>query len=226
MIDIAHNKQINAQLSALYERYTENYLSAYVDAFEDSNPPHRINEFGIIDEERYDADQGILFVAKETNGWSNEDYEAGVLFRGWLKYITKNGLSGHVQRHPIMWYNIGRWAAFINDPAQNVSELADKMPISEIGKLAFTNMNKVRGGSQSVGPYWSLAYADITGELLREELAIIKPKVIVCCGTYNEFKHHISDFNGPVIDMPHPGARMRTEKMLEKLASQLPGDEV
>lgn len=226
MINIVRNQEINAQLSALYGKYTDSYLAAYISAFEDADPPHRINEFGIIDEERYDADQGILFVAKETNGWSNEDYEAGVLFRTWLKNITQHGLSGHVQRHPIMWYNIGRWASYINDPTQSIPELAEKTPISEIGKLAFTNMNKVRGENQSVGPYWSLAYAEITGNLLREELAIIQPKMIVCCGTYNEFRHHIPDFPGPVIDMPHPGARIRTEKMLEQLASQLPEHKV
>ena len=68
MINIVRNQEINAQLSALYGKYTDSYLAAYISAFEDADPPHRINEFGIIDEERYDADQGILFVAKETNG--------------------------------------------------------------------------------------------------------------------------------------------------------------
>lgn len=226
MIDVAHNRSINEALDALYEKYRESYLMAYIEAFADADPPHRINEFGIIDVERYDADKGILFLAKETNGWSNEDYINGVLFRGWLEGIIKNGLSGHVKRHPIMWYNIGRWASYLNDQTQSIAALANEKAevISAIGTVAFTNMNKVRGMAQAQKEYWKLAYTDITGSLLREELAILQPKIIVCCGTYYEFKHHIPDYKGILIDMPHPGARTSTLEMLEQLAAQLKGD--
>ena len=223
MIDAAYNRDINAKLSALYEEYRESYLAVYVDAFQDTDPPRRINEFGIIDEACYDADKGILFVAKETNGWRNEDYASGVLFRTWLRDMVEHGLSGHAKRHPIMWYNIGRWASFLDNPSQDIEKLAQEKKIEKIGTLAFTNMNKVRGKNQSMDSYWSLAYAAITGELLRKELAIIQPKIIVCCGTYNEFVYHIPNFDGLVIRMPHPGARKSTKAMLEQLAAQIPG---
>ena len=226
MIDVVRNIDINDKLDALYERYCKDYLIEYIKAFADSEPPHRINEFGIIDVERYDTDKGILFLAKETNGWSNEDYANGVLFREWLKGIIQNGLSGHVRKHPIMWYNIGRWASYLNDQAQSIATLANEKAevISAIGTVAFTNMNKVRGMAQAQTEYWKLAYSDIAGSLLREELAILQPKVIVCCGTYYEFKHHIPYYEGNLIDMPHPGARTSTVEMLEQLASQLKGD--
>ncbi len=221
MVDATYNRGINAELSKLYEEYRASYLAAYVEAFQDSDPPQRINEFGIVDENRYDASRGILFVAKETNGWRNEDYAAGVLFRTWLRDMTMHSLSGHAKRHPIMWYNIGRWASFLDNPSQNIEELANKKTVEKIGALAFTNMNKVRGENQSSDAYWSLSHASITGELLRKELEIIQPKVIVCCGTYHEFLYHIPAFSGLVIQMPHPGARIRTKAMLEQLASQL-----
>ena len=221
MIDAAYNKSINARLSKLYGKYQDSYLAAYREAFQDPDPPQRINEFGIIDEERYDSGQGILFVAKETNGWCNEDYAAGILFRTWLRDMTKHGLSGHAKRHLVMWYNIGRWASFLENPSQNTEELANEKTIEKIGTLAFTNMNKVRGKKRSADSYRSLAYAPITGELLREELTILQPKAVVCCGTHHEFRYHIPDFNGLVIHMPHPGARIRTKAMLEQLAVQL-----
>lgn len=221
MVNKALNKEINARLRTLYEAYQREYLKAYIQAFEDPDPPHRINEFGIINEECYDADKGILFIAKETNNWSNEDYHNGVLFRNWMKDMAQHGLSGHARRHPIMWYNIGRWASLLNDPSQSISALSRERPVSEIATLAFTNMNKVRGESTSRNAYWSLAYADITGCLLREELAIIQPNTIVCCGTHQEFMHHVPDFNGAVIGMPHPGARLSTETMLNQLLEQL-----
>lgn len=221
MIDAAYNRGINARLSKLYEEYRAGCLAAYAEAFRDPDPPRRINEFGIVDERRYDSGRGVLFVAKETNGWSNEDYAAGVLFRTWLRNMTEHGLSGHAKRHPAMWYNIGRWASLLDDPSQSLEALASEKTVEKIGTLAFTNINKVRGRSRSADSYWSLAYAPVTGELLRMELEILQPKVIVCCGTHREFLYHIPDFDGLVIHMPHPGARIRTRAMLEQLAAQV-----
>ena len=90
-----------------------------------------------------------------------------------------------------------------------------------IGKIAFTNINKVRGKNKSKDEYYTLAYSDISGEILRKEFEIIKPKIIVCCGTYNEVMHHAPDYQHIAIKMPHPGARMRCEKMLSRIAEHL-----
>lgn len=223
MIDRDRNRKINAALSTLYERYSAAYLTAYIKAFRDENPPERINEFGIIDEERYDADNGILFVAKETNDWDNKDFQNGYFFRKWMNSITKQGLSGHAKEFPLMWYNIGRWVSLLDNPSQNIPSLAEEKSdaIKKIGTIAFTNINKVRGKEQAKNEYASLAYHDMSGMLLREELSIIQPKMIVCCGTYYEFAYHVRDFNGPVIAMPHSGARKNTITMLEQLRASL-----
>ena len=220
MVSQIMNQSVNNRLSELYLQFTEPYLAAYVEVFADDDPPSRINEFGIIDESRYDYDNGILVIAKETDGWSNEDYACGVLFRSWMNNITLNGLHGHARRHPTMWYNIGRWVSYILDPSQQLERLAEMYPISEIGRVAYTNMNKVRGGTQSGDQYWQLANSDISGEILRKEIEILQPKVIVCCGTYREFIHHVPCFEGIVVDMPHPGARKRKLDMLALLAQQ------
>ena len=223
MIDLDRNRKINAALSALYEEYCADYLTTYIQAFGDGNPPERINEFGIIDEERYDADNGILFIAKETNKWENENFHTGYFFREWMNSITKQGLSGHAKEFPLMWYNIGRWVSLLDNPSQNIPSLAEEKSdaIKKIGTIAFTNINKVRGKEQAKNEYASLAYHDMSGMLLREELSIIQPKMIVCCGTYYEFAYHVRDFNGPVIAMPHSGARKNTITMLEQLRASL-----
>ena len=223
MIDRDRNRKINAALSTLYEKYSAAYLTAYIKAFRDENPPERINEFGIIDEERYDADNGILFVAKETNDWDNKDFQNGYFFRKWMNSITKQGLSGHAKEFPLMWYNIGRWVSLLDNPSQSIPSLAEEKcdAIKKIGTIAFTNINKVRGKEQAKNEYASLAYHDMSGMLLREELSIIQPKMIVCCGTYYEFAYHVRDFNGPVIAMPHSGARKNTITMLEQLRASL-----
>ena len=223
MIDRDRNRKINAALSTLYEKYSAAYLTAYIKAFRDENPPERINEFGIIDEERYDADNGTLFIAKETNGWENENFQIGYFFREWMNSITKQGLSGHAKEFPLMWYNIGRWVSLLDNPSQSIPSLAEEKSdaIKKIGTIAFTNINKVRGKEQAKNEYASLAYHDMSGMLLREELSIIQPKMIVCCGTYYEFAYHVRDFNGPVIAMPHSGARKNTITMLEQLRASL-----
>ena len=111
MVDIKKNNEINERLRNLYLRYTDAFLVAYAEAFR-ADPPPRINEFGIINTRKYDADNGILFIGKETNGWSDEDFNRGILFREWMRDISLNGFDGHghVKRHPTIWYNMGRWA--------------------------------------------------------------------------------------------------------------------
>lgn len=221
MVNSESNRDINKRLSELYLSYSDAYLKAYTEAFKDNSPPPRINEFGIIDVTKYDADKGILFVAKETHGWSNDDFEKGNLFRGWMHGITIEGVSGkgHVQKHPTMWYNLGRWAMLLSNPEFGIEYIRSckSEALKAIGEIAFTNINKVRGKNQSRDEYYTLARSTISGEILRKELEIIKPKVIVCCGTYDEFAYHVPEYQHIAIKMPHPGARMSAIKMLKKI---------
>lgn len=221
MVNSEINRDINKRLSELYLSYSDAYLKAYTEAFKDDTHPPRINEFGIIDITKYDADKGILFVAKETNNWSNEDFIKGVFFRDWMYGISTEGVTGkgHVQKHPTMWYNLGRWAMLLSNPELDIGYIRSckNEALKAIGEVAFTNINKVRGKNQSKDEYYALTRSAISGEILRKELEIINPKVIVCCGTYNEVIHHAPDYQHIAIKMPHPGARMSAVKMLNKI---------
>ena len=230
MIDIEKNKEINKKLSELYVEYSQDFLSVYTDAFEDSEPPCRINEFGIIDEERFDADNGVLVIAKETNKWHNWEFERNIFFRDWMSDITKTGLAdrGHITKHPIMWYNMGRWLKAIENPSANIDDIAwlKSEAISQLGTMAFTNINKVRGGSSSRNQYAKVAYSEIVGTVLREEIEIIQPKIIMCCGTWRVFNYHLNcevleKAGCKVLCMPHPAARKGSKEMIEDLIKQL-----
>lgn len=220
MIDSKENELINIKLDTLYKKYTPDFLDEWNKAFDDV-PPSRINQFGIIDIQQYDNTNAILFICKETNGWDNEDYSNGCLFRQWMCDITKNGIEG--KAHPNMWYNIGRWIMLMNNPEKSLDEIAciKSEAIQYIGKIAFTNINKVRGKKDSKKEYNQLAKTPVVGEVLRKEIEIINPKIIVCCGTGWVFDKHVSEFSGKIIYMPHPGARTSTEKMLMQLKEQL-----
>lgn len=229
MINLKLNKAINKKLAELYIENTSEFLSVYEKAFNDTKPPDRINEFGIIDEEFYDAEKGVLVIVKETHGWNNGDFEHGVLFREWLFNISKNGVigNGHIQQHPTMWYNIGRWLSTINNPTMSVEHISKlkQEAITELRTMAYTNINKVRGKRQSGTEYEKVAYSDIAGVVLREEISIIKPKVIICCGTWRPFCYHVSyeelkNKGCEIICMPHPSCRMNKVEMLKDLRKQ------
>lgn len=218
------NTLINAKLKALYEEYTPDFLSAWTDSFGEK-APCRMNEFGIIDIHRYNPQNGILFVGRETNGWSDEDYENGCLFRDWMCDIARNGVHGrgHVSKHPNMWYNIGRWALLLQSPDMSIDELARMKDeaINAIGTIAFTNINKVRGKNKIGKEYNKLAYTEVVKTLIQKEVAIIKPKALVTCGTWRPVASFLPDYKGKIICMNHPGARKSSKAMLEELKAQL-----
>ena len=228
MIDINLNAEINRLLRLEYQAATAEFLSEWKKAFTEDSPPCRINEFGIIDESRYDADNGVLFICKETNGWANEDYESGCLFRGWMEDISRNGLKGHghITKYPNMWYNIGRREILIENPATPLNKIAamKASAIHAIGNIAFTNVNKVRGKRTSGKEYDQLAHSQIAGELLKKEIELINPKTIVCCGTCHPVLKLIPNYTGKIIISPHAGARNGTIKMLTDLHRQLVQD--
>lgn len=224
MVNVKENELINNQLDELYEKYTAEFLKEWQKAFQDA-PPFRINEFGIINEQKYDVEKGILFICRETNGWEDEDYSNGVLFRSWMADISEKGLQGetHIKQHPNMWYNIGRWILLINSPETPIENIASlrKEALKYIGQVAFTNINKVRGENASKEKYHKLTKAPVVGEVLKQEIEIIKPEIIVCCGTGGIFDKYIKNYGGKVIYMKHPGARVKKVKMLEELKEQL-----
>ncbi len=223
-INANDNALINAKLAALYKKNTTEFLKVWSDAFNDI-PPCRINEFGIIDIHRYNTANGILFIGRETNGWSDEDYESGCLFRNWMREISQKGLEGrcHIRRHPNMWYNIGRWALLLQSPDTSIDDLAriKEEAINALGTIAFTNINKVRGKNAIGKEYNRLAYTEIAQQLIRDEIYIIKPEIIVCCGTWRPVAEILSDFDGRIFHMPHPGARKSTKAILQDLKEQI-----
>ena len=228
MVDVNKNIELNNQLSDLYARYTVDFLSIYSQTFNDA-PPKRTNEFGIIDIEKYDADNGVLFIGKETNGWRNEDFEQGILFRGWLHNMSKNGLEGygHAKKHPNIWYNMGRWAQTILAPDTDTEKIASMKyeALQALGAIAVTNINKVRGYNSSKKEYDAIAYSDIAGKVLCEEIRILKPKIIVTCGNCRSVCYHLN--NAGLLDeikmicMPHPAVRLATRPIIEDLKKQL-----
>ena len=231
MIDTAKNEEINRELRAVYREHTAEFLWEYGRAFGqvDPTPPHRLNEFGIVDPAAYDTHRGRLFIAKETHGWSDADFAKGLLFRDWLSAIARQGLpqeeDSHVRRYPRMWYDLGRWSLLLQDPAASLPQLAsakDKA-LAALGAIAYTNLNKVRGLAASRREYAQLAAAPVTGRVLRRELQLLRPRQVVLCGVKPEvFQRLAPEYEGRLLAMPHPASRrLTTLARLELLKRQL-----
>lgn len=225
MIDKVKNEEINRQLDKLYQSVTEEFLWEYRRAFSnDPAPPSRINEFGIIDPQQYDADSGLLVICRETNGWDNQDFEDGYLLRECLGDIAQEGLPPSVMPSARMWYNLGRWLTLIEDPQRELSQLAreKESALPALGRVAFTNINKVRGEGASQGKYWKLVYTDVAKRTLQKELEILCPRKVLLCGTEWPFVNLAPEFDmTKALTMYHPGARKGVVEMLEQLRAQL-----
>ncbi len=213
------NNRTNLKLRELYKEYTVDYLKVCQEhEFE------RINEFGIIDVGSYDAENGILFIAKETNGW---DYSKGETYRSWVEEMvkTKTITGEKATKHPQFWYNLGRWAKFILNSKLNIADLAREKDISPLKYVAITNLNKAEGESTSGNKFWQLIEKDVVLDLLTEEIIEIKPKLIVLCGIKKKYiKRDIENLYDElkIIEMPHPSARNISKfHMLVKLEKEL-----
>ncbi len=224
MVQPEVNHAINSRLRDAYRDAADGFLAEWKSCFA-APPPCRINEFGIIDEMRYDTANGLLVIGRETNDWSDKEYAAGCLFRGWMEEITHTGLAGRgkVRKHPNMWYNLGRWITLWEAPDTSLPELAQVKSevLPAIGKIAFTNVNKVRGKAVSGSAYHRLARSAAARSLLQKEIEILSPKVILCCGTLETVQPCLSGYTGKILCMPHPAARKSTLSMLELLHAQL-----
>ena len=235
MINKLENEKINKDLKELYSKYTFEFLKEWKECY-GQEPPSRMNEFGIIDVEKYDAENGILVIGRETNGvegWfeNNSDND---LFINWMHYISveKCGLP----KRPNIWYNTARYIMTVRGEKEKSLTCDNKDLIPELGTMAFTNINKVGGGSSSGKSYWKLYEKDIVIELLVKEIEIIKPKYIILCDRYFEKFLTVENAarfvgkdsalekcikNGRFFVAYHPAARMSKEKMLDKLENQL-----
>jgi len=225
MIDQKQNESLNGRLNRLYRESEKLFLDHWQKAGENRYPqPVGINTFGIIDPMQYDTDNGVLFVGRELNGWKDEDLQAGWTFCRWMRQIALTGKFPQ-KSVPNMWYNIGRWAMLIEQPDSDLQSLAGCKgeALAALGRVAFTNVNKVWGGGRADTTYYRLAEDRDVLSVLREEIMILKPKLIICCGTESPVKKALSDDAGRLIGMPHPAARMGTVKMLARLQTALFG---
>ena len=200
----------------------------------------RFHKDGVIDEEKFrNARWRILFVLKEPNHQMKTTKGGDI--RCWLRG-KQVGRAGVMLR-----YNLARWAhAILNNFADDLT-CGKRERQDSLLRTAVINLKKVEGG-RSVDMGIVGWYAREDCELLREQIKLIIPDLIVAGGTFpllsrllelpktsgkeKQSTVYSSEYQAWVIEMNHPAAwrkknvqyyeilRQRAEPVLRHLGGQ------
>ncbi len=180
--------------------------------------PKSICKDGILNEVKFqNVKPKVLFILKEVNDFKEGD----------LREMLKDG--------PVwqMWHTIARWAAGIINDFPPYNEIDNSESLKEnLSKIAAINLKKASGGA-SANLSKINAYAHLDKNLLREQIKMIRPDIIIACGTFDiliwllniDVKKVDNPYEEPVYDeerniwvIPwrHPG-RANNEETYEEL---------
>lgn len=220
------NNHYDAELAVLFDRWKGLHESEKNTAADNKSPENKISKKnfipdGIIDEACYEqSKKKILFIAKEAACLSMD------------KTAEENFLLAQ---------NDGFWCRKVAFGEEKVSPFSIKLallanalmtgnfedPNTDIDILkyvAFMNLNK-RGGFTKCHRGILRDYVQKYRDLIEEEIKIISPDIIVCCGVgirddLLKKYVHIPDENVPVLEVYHPSYAVSYEKFLNKLKTE------
>jgi len=125
---------------------------------------------GILNQAKFDNEKRVLFVLKETNGYSKP-----------LMELLKDG-----PRHQ-MWHTLSRWAFGILNPDSKFESLTKSDMNEALHKIAVINIKKIPG--KAVAKRNELLDAvKRDNKFLLEQIENLNPKIIIACGTFFALK--------------------------------------
>lgn len=133
-------------------------------------------EDGLVNEQEYsNSKKKVLYILKEVNGGKNVNKKWSL-----LAFLKKGGRSQ-------TWNNISIWQFGIQTIKQShkwsdlVKLKNKKFRISQLESIAAINLKKEPGGNTAkMNIIWDYAWND--RELLKRQIKIYNPDIIVCCG--------------------------------------------
>jgi len=130
---------------------------------------YKINAFirdGIVDSEHYDTPH-VLFVLRDMNCQYERDLCAD---------LRRDGSGWKT------WNNIGRWTkALLDGAAEYPKEMSTQDRVNQLKRVAVMNLKKEGGTSRTAGTDL-LQAVQTQHEMIREELCLCNPDIIICCG--------------------------------------------
>lgn len=178
---------------------------------------------GIISSESwYQSRVKVLFILKETNGYPGSNIAK--LIRTAIVDDPKSKLW----RRPT-FHNIGRWAFGLQQAGEKSADFkeAHRNRKSALLASAFINLKKTTGGRRATVEVRQ--FAEIHRELLREQILLVTPNVVVMGGTYDIIKacvfpelkkvyHRVHLLHGvPFINAFHPACTKVRKALYEQV---------
>lgn len=121
----------------------------------------------------------ILFLLKETK----DDY-----------YVINQPVPAD-KVNGLFWFNISRWRYAINESFKKIGILpifpTNATLKTEINDIAIVDIKKTNEEKTTSDKVDIIHYAENDREFLMEQIEIINPQVIICGGTFEEYKDHI-----------------------------------
>lgn len=150
------------------------------------NDPEMLVYDGIIAE---NDPPELLFLLKEANDGRDNSRKESIGFDSFVEQARKEAKEQNGKK-PVHWDNLCYWTSaykaaqggvvysFLDDEVQKCGGL--------LGEIALVNIKKVPGGS-STDPetFIHTVNNNVCAKLVRDEISWIKPKIVVCCGTYD-----------------------------------------
>ena len=172
----------------------------------------RICKDGIVQPDKY-KNEGlkILFVGKEVNDWPGGD----------MRSLAKEG-----PKYSYL-HNLARWAAGLLDQFPDFLKINNRESLNAaLRRVALINLKKTSGGS-AANMTRIAAYAKNDKELLRKQIELIKPNVIVPLATHdiliwlldlevdpdspNSFPYYSNKNKAWIVPWKHPSMRGEVE---------------
>lgn len=215
----------NSEQKEIEEKF--NYL---FNRWEESNPEEYKGHFkrdGIVHPPTYyQQKQKILFICKEGNKTNDEEAGKSGDYREWWK---KDPLYRTFSRR------IGSWAYGILNDLDSVEGLSDDQKRDGLYRIAFMNLKKIAGGSESSFPDIQ-HYIDEDRQFIIDEINLIGPDLII--GSLGSgwvsiwqylFANELLKLSStqfvwneiPIVHFYHPSARMADKVLYDKLRNLL-----
>lgn len=176
------------QLEELFEEWIQHHRQKNI-----ANAEKRFSRDGILNEELFNkARMRVLFVLREVNGEdqnqkdleTNEDERRKKERHKRYKHVDLIQLLKDGPKYQ-MWYAIARWSAGILQRFPPFEEIDnyERMKNSLLS-VAAINLKKTPGGKAACLDQVN-AYAHMDSCLLKRQIQIIAPDIIVACGTFS-----------------------------------------
>jgi len=153
------------QLNELFEKWKKHYVEYGIDQ-------KSFTKDGIINEDEYEsAPKKVLFIIRETNDFPEGDLR---------DYLSKG------PRYNI-FHQLAKWAwGILNGfPDFKIIEQSPEELTATTKKIAVINLKK-HTGKEAVDFNLLNAFVFLDHELIKKEISIIAPELIICCNTFVE----------------------------------------